>query len=406
MLIVGSINLDTIIDIERFPTSGETVTTSNPATGYTVAGGKGANQAVACSKLTTGTGRKPAQFVGNFGCDSHSPLLEEVLRAHGVDVSGSGHSLDMPSGQGLVFLKTDGTISSVVVGGSNAVWPPLTLGQNEHSLDGLAARIKGASCVLLQREIPEHINEFVASIALEAGIPVYQDMGGEDRPISDSLLRKLTYVCPNLSELKRLCGLADLDASDDAAVVAAARSLQARGARNVLVTLGDKGSILVRERCGQGHGDVLRAECCAIPGGVAVDETGCGDCFRAAFAVAEAEGKPLPECLAWAAAAGACAVARKGAVPAVPTRVECDAASAAGLRLRGGSAAPSPGDCPWDFASRLNSMKDRPELWDGPSGVEVIGGVERIEGDGIGTRAPLCLGSRVLLWPLSLHTAS
>ena len=55
-----------------------------------------------------------------------------------------------------------------------------------------------------------------------------------------------------------------------------------------------------------------------------VDETGAGDCFRAAFTVALVEGKPLPECLRFAAAAGAVAVSREGAVPAIPSRQDLE----------------------------------------------------------------------------------
>lgn len=207
-------------------------------------------------------------------------------------------------------------------------------------------------------------------VAKAAGVPVVQDVGGEDRPISDAQLARVDFISPNLSELQRLIGSGGGDSEsesnsesgsdggsagkrkllldDDASVVAAARRLQSRGARNVLVTLGERGSILVCERpappippppaspdkdcdsIGDGGGGggsdgrgsstgfstsmhgvhrVLRQGCCPIPGaGVMVDETGAGDCFRAAFTVALVEGKPLEECLRFAAAAGAVAV--------------------------------------------------------------------------------------------------
>ena len=166
--------------------------------------------------------------------------------------------------------------------------------------------------------------------------------------------------------------------------VAAARSLRGRGAHNVLVTLGAAGALLVTE-----DGQVLRAPACAIPGGVVVDATGAGDAFRAAFAVALVEGRELEDCLKFAAAAGATAVAKLGAVPSLPSRGECERAEAG----RGGAASvvvESPtetpatasgvdtedaGPCPMKFASRLNSMKDRPDLWDG--GTDVMGMVAR-----------------------------
>jgi len=406
-------NVDTIIEVDRFPDSGETVTTPSPNTGKTVAGGKGCNQAVAISKL----GGAGCSFVGNFGNDLHASMLRSVLEGHGVDVSACGeNSPDLPSGQGLVFLKRDGTIASVVIGGANAVWPEAKTKGAKTKGGGLAAAVEAVTsrrvcAVLLQREVPEHVNEAVAAAAHAAGIPVLQDIGGEDRPISDAQLSHCDFVSPNLTELRRLTGGAfssDADFDDDAAVLQAAKALQARGARNVLVTLGERGCLLLRE-----GGAALREACCPLPA-AAVDETGAGDCFRAAFAVAlteqlakaeekiPAEGnsgdsgaagvasledEALRESLRFASAAGALAVTRLGAVPAIPSRAEVlelhraaeaprEAGAGAGvgakgaLAVRGGCGAygevgGAEEGCPWRFASRLNSMKDRPELWDG-----------------------------------------
>ena len=88
---------------------------------------------------------------------------------------------------------------------------------------------------------------------------------------------------------------------------------------NVLVTLGDKGAMLLTK-----DGNVIEQACCPVPkGGEVVDETGAGDCFRAGFAVKLVEGRPLSECLAFASAAGAICVSRMGAIPSCPYRDEC-----------------------------------------------------------------------------------
>ena len=144
-------------------------------------------------------------------------------------------------------------------------------------------QVRGASVVLLQREVPEFVNEAVAEAAARAKITVIQDCGGEDRGIADAQLKRCAYVAPNLSELARLAG-ADLgrDAAD-ADVDAACRVLLKRGASKVLATLGARGCRLVTAR------GVAAAP--AVPGVDAVDETAAGDAFRAAFAVALAEGE-------------------------------------------------------------------------------------------------------------------
>ena len=305
VLVVGSLNADIIIEINRFPKSGETLNTRTPDTGVMVPGGKGANQAVAASRLSGGTGRK-AQFVCMFGNDSHAKKLEQVLVDNKLDISGCS-SVEKPSGQAFIFLEANGSNSILIVGGSNVCWPA--------DVKGFEALVKGASCVLLQREIPEYINEAVADAAFKAGVPVVQDVGGEERPISAALLSKLSYLCPNETELERIAGM---PTATEEQIVAAAVAVQKRGVKNVLVTLGGDGAILVSE-----GGKITRQKALPVPGDKPVDTTGAGDCFRAAFVVALVEGRPIGECLEFASAAGAITVSRMGAIPSLPTREEC-----------------------------------------------------------------------------------
>jgi len=305
-LVVGSLNADIILEINRFPKRGETLNARTPDTGIMVPGGKGANQAVAAARLSQGTGRK-AQFVCQFGNDSHAKTLEKVLVDSGLDISACGHA-DKPSGQAFIFLEADGQNSILIVGGSNVAWPQ---GLNAE----VAGIVRGASAVLLQREIPEYVNEAVAEAAHRAGVPVVQDVGGEERPFSDDLLRRLTYICPNETELERLTGM---PTGTEQQIVAAARHLQKKGVKNVLVTLGSDGALLLDDT-----GNVIRQASCPVPGGKVVDTTGAGDCFRAAFTVALVEGRPLQECMKFAAAAGSITVSRMGAIPSLANREEC-----------------------------------------------------------------------------------
>jgi len=304
LLVVGSLNADIIIEITRFPKRGETMCTRTQDTGIMVPGGKGANQAVAAARVSHD---REVSFVCQLGNDSHAGTLEKVLAESGLDISACGRA-DKPSGQAFIFLEECGSNSIMIVGGSNVAWP--------HRLSPqLLSLIQGASAVMLQREIPEHVNEAVAEAAFKAGIPVVQDVGGEDRPFSDTLLKRLTYICPNETELERLSGQ---PTATEAQIVAAAKQLQKRGPKNVLVTLGGDGAILVDEQ-----GTVTRQGAFKVPGGKVVDTTGAGDCFRAAFTIALVERKPLKECMEFAAAAGALAVSKMGAIPSLPTREEC-----------------------------------------------------------------------------------
>lgn len=230
-------------------------------------------------------------------------------------------------------------------------------------------------------------------------------MGGEDRPISDALLRQLDYVAPNESELARLTGL---PVGSEEAALAAAQRLRARGARAVLLTLGPRGALLLRP-----DGSVLRQAALEPPGGKVVDATAAGDAFRAAFAVALVEGRPLQDCLRFAAAAGGLAVSRMGAVPSLPHRAETEAlafgADATASGAAGGADAAATGaaaatcsngssragtcsaaqagaaasglpplECPFQFASRLNSMHARRDVAArGDGGDDVLGWVRQ-----------------------------
>ncbi|CAL1171713.1 unnamed protein product [Cladocopium goreaui] len=179
--VCGSLNADIIIELKTQPPNGAVdagyiAYSASPDTGIMVPGGKGANQAVAAARLS-GSSRK-AEFVCQFGNDSHAGKLEKVLVDNGVEIKGSGRA-DKPSGQAFIFLEEDGSNSILIVGGSNVAWPK--------EVTSFARQIRSASAVLLQREIPEYINEAVAQVAFEAGVPVIQDVGGEERSFSDAL---------------------------------------------------------------------------------------------------------------------------------------------------------------------------------------------------------------------------
>jgi len=385
ILVVGSINVDFTISVKRLPFRGETLTATAPYAEIAV-GGKGANQAVAAARLSQGTGR-PIRFICRFGNDSLAETLQSSLTEDGVDISGCSRAAAMPSGQGIVMLETDGTASSIVLGGSNIAWPDRFSGH--HLLDGIGL-------VLLQREIPDAVNLAVAQAARKAGLAVILDIGGEDRPITDGMLRLIDYVAPNESELQRLTG-AEISTKEN--VIAAANGLIARGAQNVLVTLSERGALFIRK-----NGSVLHQEAIPVPGGVVVDGTAAGDAFRAGFAVALLEGWSVQECLKFAAAAGSYAVSRMGAFPSLPTREQalelmpplradgssprgptpnqqdscsadekcsmdrgsqtCNNTTVSDTSSRGHTLHPdaSSSAFPYKFASRLNSMQARPDL--------------------------------------------
>lgn len=383
ILVVGSANADTFLPVKRLPTEGENLTLlpgRQPI--VDVPGGKGCTQAVAAGKLFS----DKVAFVGQFGNDEAATIIQLALQEAGVDFSHSSTHSTLPSGRGYVFLTESGQVSAVICGGSNQfgwttwehAWDRFSRQPDHEVLSGpINLLLEDCQCILLQREVPEFVNRLIAACAKQRrGILVMQDIGGEDRPIDSAMLKCCDYVMPNESELCRLIkslGEEVPDEGDDhASIIAMAKLLQRHGANHVLVTRGSRGSTLVTA-----DGQVLHQDAFDVT--EVVDETGAGDCFRAAFAVALMEGQTLPQCLEFASAAGACSVEVNGAVPSTPTRHEvdlrCHRANLSqeqvlkiprgdGFQSRGGGQRDD--DFPFLIGSRLNSMKDRPELWPEP----------------------------------------
>ncbi|KAL9259716.1 Ribokinase-like protein [Drosera capensis] len=211
LVVIGSANADIYLEIERLPLKGETISAKS---GQTLAGGKGANQAVCGGKLNY-----PTYFLGQIGDDANGTLIAEALEGGGVGWEYVRKVKGVSTGHAVVMLQDDGENSIVIVGGAN---------MNEWG-EGLRERelevVRGAGIVLLQREIPDHVNIQVAKVRLisfcamyrfddqrrqaakEGGVPVILDAGGMDAPIPQELLNFVDILSPNESELARLTGM-------------------------------------------------------------------------------------------------------------------------------------------------------------------------------------------------------
>ncbi|KAJ8767814.1 hypothetical protein K2173_020754 [Erythroxylum novogranatense] len=296
LVVVGSANFDLFVEIDRPPKIGETVSAK---TGQTLAGGKGANQAVCSGKLSY-----PTYFVGQVGEDAYGNLILDALKNGGVCVDNVRNVHGVPTGHAVVMLQSDGQNSIIIVGGANmSGWP-------ERLSDEDLKIVKNAGIVLLQREIPDSVNIQVAKAAKSAGVMVILDAGGMDAPLPEELLNAVDMFSPNETELGRITGMPTEGYEQ---ISQAALKCHKMGVKQVLVKLGSKGSALFVE----GNNPINQP---IIPAPRVVDTTGAGDTFTAAFAVALMEGKPIKDCMRFAAAAASLCIRVKGAIPGMPDR--------------------------------------------------------------------------------------
>jgi ribokinase len=294
ILVIGSSNTDMVIKTEKLPAPGETILGGtfllNP-------GGKGANQAVAAARLG---GR--VTFIGKRGNDLFGNQTMGLLMREGIDTGYIVKDPELPSGVALITVDSRGENSIVVAPGSNGNLYPDDLPTN--LFEGCKYDI-----VLLQLEIPLVTVEYAAEVAKKCRIKVILNPAPA-QPLSDKLLSNIWLLTPNEVEAEALTGIVinDLRSAEKSA-----RSLQTRGVKNVIITLGETGAFVMAESfTGMIPGIKVNT----------VDTTAAGDVFNGALAVALAEGMELQEAVLFANKAAAISVTRLGAQTSAPFRNE------------------------------------------------------------------------------------
>jgi ribokinase len=271
VVVVGSLNHDLAIRLERFPRPDETLVAHDVAE---FRGGKGYNQATAAARLGA-----DVAMIGCVGDDPAGALLRAGLEASGIDQSGI-HTVAAHTGMAVPLITDDGRVAIVIVAGANGLL-------DAAKVDASANAFVGADVLLLQGEVPIGASVRAAALAKAVGA------------------RVIVNPAPVRADSKVLVEVADLVVvnRDEAATLGLAASAR------VVVTLGAEGALVRASHLPAHAVDV-------------VDPTGAGDAFCAALAVALAEGNNLVASVRFGVAAGGCAVRRLGAEPGLPTREE------------------------------------------------------------------------------------
>ncbi len=287
ILVVGSLNMDLVVRTIRHPQIGETVLGHDF---HIYPGGKGANQAVAVSRLGC-----PVKMIGRVGNDAFGQDMTSMIKTDHVDDSHIIHDPDAATGVAFVTVDDDGQNTIVVAPGANAHL-------SAEDIDAAQDAFINASVLLLQLEVPLIAVDRAIELARENGALIVLNPAPAQLLGSD-LLERVDFLIPNQTELALLAGQDSTSASIDV--------LRSMGVDRLVVTMGDNG-VLVADN---GHQEHIPAHHVPV-----VDTTAAGDAFAGAFAVALNEGLSISEAAEWGNTAGALAVTRPGAQPSLPTR--------------------------------------------------------------------------------------
>jgi ribokinase len=297
IIVVGSLNVDLSVAVSRLPRAGETLRGSGLALG---AGGKGLNQAIAAARLG---GR--VHLVGCVGRDAFAEIPRAALAEAAVDGTHVVAVEGAATGVALISVaEKTGENSIVVAGGANA-----ELG--EEQVRGAAALFEESAVLLVQLEVSLEAVAAALEQARASGVISLLDPA-PSRELPDDLLRLADFLTPNESEAEFLTGIevCGLESAE-----AAADQLRGRTRQGVIVTLGERGCVVLTAS-GCEHIPAPRVD--------AIDTTGAGDAFNGALAHRLALGAPLGEALRYAVRSGAAATQRRGAALAMPTPQEVE----------------------------------------------------------------------------------
>jgi len=287
--VLGSINMDLVLRVPRFPAHGETLSGTEVAT---YAGGKGANQAVAAARLGG-----DVRFFGKVGDDVFGDRLLSELGSAGVDVDVVERESNCASGLASIWVNDAGENAIALAAGANDRVDKIYL---ERHLEC----ISGANILLLQLEIPiQTVTELLARLPKDSPRVILDPAPAQD--LSQLPLARVDILTPNEHELRSITGKKSVEEG--------AFQLLDRGVKNVICTLGAQGAVWFSDDGTMAHFSAPTVE--------VVDTTAAGDAFNGALAWA-LQTNPLEDAINQAMLAGALAVTKSGAQVSLPDQEE------------------------------------------------------------------------------------
>jgi ribokinase len=288
--VVGSYAAGLTMKVKRLPTTGETLL----GTGYRMDyGGKGSNQAVGAARL----GAK-VNFVAMIGKDAFGEMALGLYRDEGIDLSYVRQTADAPTGVGFIMVEGASANNCIVIDpGANEL-----LSADE--VFGCATAFQSTAVVLTQLEIPVAAAEAALRLGRSVGAITILNPAPV-RPLSPSVFELIDVLTPNQAEAKLLTGRSPQAVIEPEQL---ARELIRQGVKQVVMTLGEKGALIVTSSSST-HVPAVQVS--------AVDSTGAGDAFNAGLATGLASGSSLEHGVQFAVVAGGLAVTKEGVIPSL-----------------------------------------------------------------------------------------
>lgn len=302
--VLGIFVADLAFRAPRLPLMGETILGQGFKDGP---GGKGSNQAIAAARAGG-----DARMITRIGRDTFGDMAQKAWAADGIDTSAVAIDDALPTGAAFIFVSTEtGNNAIIVESGAAAKLSPADVAAAE-------SVIRGSKVLVTQFEQP--VETAIAGLALARKHGVITILNPAPAlPVDDAIYALCDYVTPNETEAATLTGL---KVETEADALAAAKEFVRRGAKNALITLGEKGALL--------YGEAGTHMVPAFKVAKVVETTGAGDAFNGGFAVALAEGQSPVDAIRFGCATAGLSVQKPGTAPSMPTRTEIEAMLRAG----------------------------------------------------------------------------
>jgi ribokinase len=294
--VVGSFAVGMTLRTSRMPVFGETLIGSDFDMGP---GGKGSNQAVGTARLGA-----RSYFAGIIGPDKLGEIAIDLYKAEGVDTTYLQKTAELATGVGFIILNERGENGIILDMGANEL-------MDASFVDQLEQQIAKSDVVMSVLEIPVEAAARAMALGKRHGVRTILNPAPAAK-LDDEVFQYIDYLSPNETELRILLGL---EPDDPTPTVELAHQLRERGVGNLIVTMGEKGALVVSE-----EGDFKLTGI----GVDVVDTTGAGDAFNSGLAVKLAEGASLLEAVKFATCVGALACTKLGVIPSLATRQAVD----------------------------------------------------------------------------------